>query len=67
MAQTNSGASQQMPPKDRGNYKGVYMTTLQRDTINKTEIGGHQIESARTHRDPNEENKSTLPQDHRVL
>ena len=67
MARTHSRASQQIPPKDIGNYKGAYTTTLQRDTINQTETGGHQSNSARTPRDPNKENKSNLPQGHRVL
>ena len=64
MARTHSGASKQIPPKDRGNYKGGYTTTLQRDIINQTETGGPQRYSARTPRDPNEEKKSTLLQGH---
>ena len=67
MARTHSGYIQQIPHKDRGNYKGAYMTTLKRDTINQTETGVPQSDSARTPRDPNEENKSTLSQGHQVL
>ena len=67
MARNHSGSSQQIPSKDRGNYKRAYMTTLQRHTVNQTERGGPQSDSARTTRDPNKENKSTLPQGHRVL
>ena len=67
MDRTHSRYSQQIPPKDIGNYKGEYTTTLQRDTINQTETGGPQSDSERTPRDPNEENKSTLPQGHQVI
>ena len=67
MARTHSGASQKIPPKDRGKYKGAYKTTLQRYTINQTEKGGPQSDSAITPRDPNEEKKSNLSQGHRVL
>ena len=67
MARTHSGYSQQIPPKNIGNYKGEHTTTLQRDTINQTETGGPQRNSARTPRDPNEEKKSTLSQGRRVI
>ena len=53
--------------KDRGKYKGAYTSTIQRNTINRTETGGPQSDSARNPRDPNEKNKATLPQGHRVI
>ena len=64
---THSGASQQVPPKDRGNYKVTYTTALQRHATNQTETGGPQHDSEITPRDTNEEDKSTFPQGRRVL
>ena len=57
MARTHSSANQQIPPKDRGNYKRAYTETIQRHKINQNETGGNQIDSVRTPRDPNKENK----------
>ena len=67
LARTHSGASQQVPPKERSNYQRKHPTTLQRHAIRQTETGGPHHDTTITPRDPNRANTSTFPQGHRVL
>ena len=64
LARTHSGASQQVPHKDRINYQGTYPTEIKMHAINQTETGDPHYNSTRTPRDPNEAKKSTFPQGH---